>query len=394
MKYFLWWLLKENVFVNYLYRNIFNRYFTPKPHNDSSSLQSDIIDKEWVLNNNFKKPIWAIKGYTSGTTNQPLTVYRSLSSILLEEYLVKSYFKLMGAPLRPRIAIIRGDSICLSTQTEAPFWVKKPFTGRLVMSSFHISERTALAYFSALEEYKPHIILAYPSSIVLLSKLAKKLNWSPNWDLKGVLTSSEQFSSDNQKISRSVFGHIYDHYGQAERVAALQQCNAGHYHVREDYSNVEFIQDEHGIKIVGSNLHNRAMPLKRYDTNDYVEGLCIDTPCQCGDSSPYVTKILGRDDDYVLLPDGRHIGRLDVAFKGITGLIECQIEQASLQLIIIRYVPESGSDRVMTQEAIEANLRQLLGDDLTFTFKVVERVPRTKAGKFRSVIRNKDIVCI
>ncbi|MBL4830555.1 MAG: phenylacetate--CoA ligase family protein [Aliivibrio sp.] len=394
MKDFLWWLLKENIFVNYIYRNILSRYFTPQSPNDNTSLQCNIIDKEWILKNSLKKPLFAVKGYTSGTTNQPLTVYRSFMSIILEEYLIKSYLKLMGAPLRPRIAIIRGDSICLSSQTQAPYWIKTAFTKRLVMSSFHISEHTAKSYFSALEEYQPHIIMAYPSSIVLLAKLAKKMDWKPNWELHGVLTSSEQFTDNNQEIARSIFGHIYDHYGQAERVAAFQQCNLGHYHVREDYSHVEFIQDDHGIKIVGSNIHNGAMPLKRYDTKDYVDGLCIDTVCDCGNTSTYVTKILGRDDDYILLPDGRHIGRLDVAFKGIHGLIESQIEQSALDTIIIRYVPEKDVDLLITEAAIETNLRVLLGIEQEFIFEIVARVPRTKAGKFRSVIRSKDIVCI
>ena len=38
--------------------------------------------------------------------------------------------------------------------------------------------------------------------------------------------------------------------------------------------------------------------------------------------SPFVKRILGRDDDYIVLRDGHQIGRLDVVFKGIEDLVE------------------------------------------------------------------------
>ena len=79
-----------------------------------------------------------------------------------------------------------------------------------------------------------------------------------------------------------MFGNVFDHYGQAEWVAVLQQCKRGIYHVREDYSLVEFIPDEYGIKIIETNYHNTAMPLKRYDMHDYVEGINQGGLCFCG----------------------------------------------------------------------------------------------------------------
>ena len=389
LKDFLWWLLKENLVINYIYVNILPKMFTVP--NKPIVLTCPIQDKDSLLNKKRKSSyLFSIKGFTSGTTNKPMTVYRSFKSVLLEEYIIKSYLKTIGLPLKPKIAVFRGDNVEASNNV---YWKKMPFTNRLILSSYHLSESTASSYLKKLEEYRPNIIMAYPSSITLLAKYAKKLNWQPNWELKGVFTSSETFSLDNQEIVRSVFGDVFDHYGQAERVAALQQCIKGNYHVREDYSFVEFFTDEHGTKIIGTNFHNKAMPLERYDTHDYVEGLNQEGFCLCGNTTPFVKRILGRDDDYLVLADGRQVGRLDVVFKGIEGLVECQLEQTLISNLVVRYVPELTSDINKLEHSIEENLRKRLGNGININFERVLEVPRTKAGKFRSVIRSKEINC-
>lgn len=390
IKDFFWWLLKENFVANTIYRHHLSNIFRvshPSSHNHKNI---PIINKDDLLSKSEaerKNSIFFIKGYTSGTTNSPMTVYRSFKSIILEEYIIKSHLKLQNVPTRPKIAVLRGDMICNSDRKIAPFWRLMPFSNRLVMSSFHLSAYTFEAYLDALEKYKPHVIMAYPSTITQLAKMAERIDWKPNWQLRCVFTSSEMFSQDNQRLVRDVFGNVFDHYGQAERVAILQQCEFANYHVRNDYSIVEFVKDEFGIKIVGSNLHNKAMPLLRYDTKDYVEGLTTDGSCSCGNDSHFVTRILGRDDDYVVLKDGRRISRFSVVFKGIKGLIECQVEQRISDELIIRYVPQLNTNLVKLETAMKDSLRLHLGSVVNLKFESTQEIPRTATGKFRSVIR-------
>ena len=388
-KDFLWLILKDNRVLNWVYLHCLNTLFgSPKKFNVKNM---DILTKACLLERHYDKPVFSVKGYTSGTTNQPMTVYRSFKSILLEEYMVKTFLKRSGVPLNPKIAVLRGDMIKASTDNQPPFWKKMPFTGRVFFSSFHLSAANVPAYLAQLEIERPHIIMAYPSSITFLAKQAKLIGWQPNWPFYGVFTSSESFSAQNQQACRDVFGKVFDHYGQAERVAALQQCEVGHYHVREDYSFVEFVEDEFGTKIIGTNYHNSAMKLVRYDTGDYVEGVHLSGDCSCGNTSPYVERIIGRDDDYVVLPDGRHVGRLDVAFKGIEGLLECQLVQPEPALLEVHYVPLSAGHTVELEKDLSQALRERLGEDIALKFMQTNAIPRTKAGKFRSVIRlNKE----
>lgn len=385
IKDFFWWLLKDNWLVNLAYLKLGNKLLSPlKIPKDLKNLP--LTTKEDYLNATPQcRPF--ITGYSSGTTNQPLRVFRSLTSFLLEEYVLKSALHRSDIPLVPRIAVLRGDHVS-DADNQSDFFVKLPFTRRLLLSSYHLGPKTAVQYFRKLEQHKPDVIKAYPSSIFLLAQLAEKLNWKPNWPIGCVFTSSETFSKDKQQLVRKIFGPVCDHYGQAERVAALQTCPEQNYHVREDYALVEFIQDEYGIKIVGTNHYNKAMPMFRYDTGDYVEGLHQSVCCPCGDPSVYVEEILGRDDDYVLLPDGRQIGRLDVAFKDIKGLIECQLEQSTLEHLIIRYVPYPDVNQEHLIQSLTDSLRERLGHSIEFEFVALDQLPRTERGKFKSVVRD------
>jgi len=388
---FLWWLIRENRLVNWSYQHLASRLFPIQPIPASLSelpltTKSDYLEA--------KSAIWlSVEGFSSGTTNKPFKVHRSLKSILLEEYTIKSAFARYKVPLRPKIAVIRGDQPVRATETDGPFWMTLPFTGRLMMSSYHIGPKTSKQYFDKLSEFKPDAILAYPSSIALLAKLAKQQNWKADWPLRCILTSSETFKPDKQALVSEIFGNVIcDHYGLAERVAVLQSCPQGHYHVREDYGWVEFVNDEHGLKIVGTNIHNKAMPMPRYDTVDYVQGLNTQGNCPCGNPSPYVEQILGRDDDYVILPDGRQIGRMNLAFVGINGLVEAQIEQLEYDHIVVRFVAFPDVDMETLKSDITYNVRGRVGTEPALELVPMAALPRTSRGKFQSVVRSKKLV--
>lgn len=389
IKDFLWLLIKDNIVINFVYIKIFPVFFIKKTLS-RNSIKKKLTTKEELKQRSKPKGLY-LKGFTSGTTNSPLTVYRSFSSILLEEYVFKTYTYKNGVPLSPSIAVIRGDMVKDVNDLSSPYWVVKPFTRRLVMSSFHLSPESIPFYLDKLQEFKPDMIMAYPSSITLIAREAVNIGWSPDWEFKGVFTSSETFSPEDKELVKKVFGHIFDHYGQAERVAVMQTCSSGYYHVREDYSKVDFENDENGLKIVGTNYYNSAMPIDRYDTGDYVKGYESSKLCKCGDKSPYVTQIIGRDDDYLLLSDGRKVGRLDVAFKDIKGLFACQIEQASYQKILVKFVCEEGVNTEVVSKDILLNLQVRLGSTITIECQSVLSIPRTKAGKFKSVIRAKEL---
>ena len=128
------------------------------------------------------------------------------------------------------------------------------------------------------------------------------------------------------------------------------------------YGKSEFVPTENGLEVVATSFYNYTMPLLRYATGDYIDGEINDTgDCKCGSSWPYALGIKGRSDDYVILKDGRQIGRLDVVFKEIDNLIECQLEQTLLTELVVRYVPMMNANIQKVERAINKGLKERLG---------------------------------
>jgi phenylacetate-CoA ligase len=152
-----------------------------------------------------------------------------------------------------------------------------------------------------------------------------------------------------------------------------------------DYSVIEFLPTEYSdlFKIVGTTLHNAAMPLIRYDTNDLAR--ISHRSCSCGRAFPVIDSIEGRLEDYIATPAGKFIGGMGIAFGGVANIIEGQIIQEKLDLIRVLIVPtEKFNDK--DRNVLLKNMRERLGDDIEIIIQQVESIPRTKAGKINLTV--------
>ncbi|HLE56975.1 MAG TPA: hypothetical protein VJB15_07830, partial [Rhodothermia bacterium] len=178
---------------------------------------------------------------------------------------------------------------------------------------------------------------------------------------------------------------------QNERAVLISTCERGTYHVHEEYSFPEFVDAANqgsgngGTKaIVATTLHNFAMPLIRYQTND-LASLHDDVPCGCGRTYKTVSKIIGRIEDIVLTPDGRYVGRLDAAFKYSPGIRLSQVVQETVDEITVRLV-KADSFRERDVDTIEKELRNRVGDDIRIRFEFVDSILPGKNGKLKFVV--------
>jgi phenylacetate-CoA ligase len=211
---------------------------------------------------------------------------------------------------------------------------------------------------------------------------------------RAIITSAETLYPEQRDLIESVFGApIYDQYGAAEMCMFVGQCKSGRYHARPDYGVMEIWKDgrpaapgETG-EVLCTGFVNDAMPLIRYNIGD-AASWSRDQQCDCGSSAPIVDQIVGRQDDAIVCPDGRRIGRLSPVLKGFP-VREAQYVQRERGAVIVRIVKEQGySDR--DTDAIRVELRKRLGNDMEFAFEFVNSIPRGKGGKFRAVINELD----
>lgn len=330
-----------------------------------------------------------VSGGTGGSTGAPLIVKHNLRSIIREQAFLARQLEWAGYQEGERRAWWRGGLIVPAAQTEPPFWRENRTENMLVLSSYHLSEATVEHYRSALERFDPSVIQAYPSSISFLARYLEATGQCYRGkSLRGVITSSEMMPDEQRAAVSKVLGcPVFDWYGGYERVAAIGTCEKGTRHLLTDYSFTETLpSDQRLSELVGTSFLERAMPLIRYRTGDQVELAGEDARCSCGRAFPVVTQILGRCDDYLVTPDGRHIGRLDHVFHNVRGMAEAQIRQFKPDEIEIAVVPIDGFDDSMSR-LIKANAAERLGPEMIVKIVTVPGIPRTGSGKVRGVVR-------
>jgi len=257
-----------------------------------------------------------------------------------------------------------------------------------MLSSYHLSPGNGAAYIEALERFDPVLLQAYPSSISYLARWLEehdRVYRGPS--LRGIVTSSETLSPADRQVITERFGcRVFDWYGAFERVAAIGTCEHGNYHVLEDYGCVEFEPNGDGTaNLIGTGFGNRSMPLIRYRADDVVVPADPGYRCPCGRSFRVVERVLGRVDDVIRTPDGRHVVMLDWIFAGLFGLMEAQVVQEKLDEVRIRIVA-GGEFGFADEQALLARALERLGPRVRIRIERVAQIERTRNGKFRQII--------
>lgn len=333
-------------------------------------------------------PWLRFKGSTSGTTGRALRGWRDRASIAFEQAFVDRQAAWAGYRRGERRAWLRGDPVVPAAQAGGPLWRMNRADNMLMLSSYHLTRENGAAYLTALQAFDPVMIQAYPSSISYLARWLEEHDLFYSGEaLRGIVTSSETLGVDDRRIISERFGcRVFDWYGAFERVAAIGTCEHGNYHVMEDYGRVEFEHNDDGTaNLIGTGFGNRSMPLFRYRADDVVVPADPAYRCPCGRSFRVVERVLGRVDDVIRTPDGRHVVMLDWIFSGLSGLMEAQVVQERLDEVRIRIVagPEFGKREVL---ALDGRARDRLGERVNIRIERVAHIERTRNGKFRQIV--------
>ena len=138
-------------------------------------------------------------------------------------------------------------------------------------------------------------------------------------------------------------------------------------------------------RVVITDLQNFASPLIRYDIGDYAE---VGAPCGCGRGLPTLSRVLGRERNRVIKPDGtRNWPRVHFArHDAVAPVRQHQLIQHSLEEVEFRVV----TDQALTPVQ-EAGLKAIVQDALGHPFNIRlaqhrTRLPRAPNGRFEEFI--------
>src|SRR5262249_52985021 len=107
--------------------------------------------------------------------------------------------------------------------------------------------------------------------------------------------------------------------------------------------------------------------------------------CACGRKLPMLESVEGRNDDTIITPNGRHVGRLDPVFKSNFPILEAQVIQDAPDHLLVQIVPAPGCNSD-TESALIAALAER-ADGMRIDVRRVNCIGRGPNGKFKSVLR-------
>jgi phenylacetate-CoA ligase len=323
---------------------------------------------------------------TSGTTGSGLVVATTIEAVQEQWATWWRCWRWHGIERGTWNGLLGSPSAVPPLQQEPPFWRYNRPGHEIIFSSLHTSSRNIPAYVAELRRKKPPWLSALSSQLVLIAWYLIETKTDLNYEVKWVTTSSENLLSKQADMIEKAFGvRPKQHYGMAEAIANFSECDRGKLHVDEEMGAVEFIPiSGSSYRVVGTNMSNPAMPLIRYECNDQVT---IDPgeSCSCGRPGRVVTRIDGRQEDYVILKNGMHLGRLDRIFFGFPNIIEAQIRQERIGEIQI--LVHAGNSYTKEDEALfRENIAKTIHDGSKIIIDYVDEIERTARGKLRLVV--------
>ncbi len=327
-------------------------------------------------------------GNTSGTTGKPVTTFKDkgcYQRVWAYQERQRRIWGLGGERARVSIGV---RPIVPMDERKPPFWRHDWSEDDWLFSNFHISEETLDSYVDKIVEINPEEFNAYPSGIYLIAAHALRRG-ETRIRPKTVITCAETLYAEQRRVMEQAFGcKIADQYGAAEVVFWAAQCPHGTYHIAPEFGLMESV-DEHGEAIygepgdaIGTGFVNRAQLLIRYRLGDSVVLPHEPQVCACGWQTPTMDQVVGRIDDTLYAPDGRALGRLDIVLKKIDGVLEAQLVQDARDHLTINLVAETSPQRV-AEDLIRERIHSYFGAEMRMTFVWMDRIPRTKSGKFR-----------
>lgn len=355
-----------------------------------------VIDKATLLaqrgalypNQGRKRP-WQAAGQTSGTTGTPLTIFRSMQSVLMENAFIQRHWSWSGYTPQMTRATLRGDMVAGINQNTPPFWFWNRYNRQLLLSSRHLTEAHADAIIDRLEQAAPAMLQAYPSTAYTLAGFLQRRG--RRLSIPYVFTASEPlYPHQRALIVEQLGATIMDMYGMAERVAFATECEHGNLHVNSDYSHVEIV-DEHGVPtdgegfVVGTTYHNLAMPLLRYRLSD--RSRWKPGRCACGRPFPMIEPVTGKFEDSITGSGGAVISPsvLTFAFKGVDNILKSQVAQIGAAHWEVRLLPGAAFADADKFKLIE-NIRTMVDAGVKVDVVLKDALPNTAAGKFRWVV--------
>jgi phenylacetate-CoA ligase len=323
---------------------------------------------------------------TSGSTGIPLVIYRDEHARAIQIAKWLRVLFLNGYSVFDKVLSITGPT--------------RLSEGRSVLQKFGLLRRMPLDYrlppeamTDALLAYKPDVLYGGRSFLEMMCLEMERRNTRPA-PVKLLVATNEMVRQASRDLFRRYFGvELTESYGSVEMgVLAFEAPERQGLRLCEDLTYYEFLDDQGnpvppgGIgRVVVTDLTGTLMPFIRYDQGDRAEHQ--EVPDSRGLPRRVIRRILGRDDDYVVLPDGRRT-TFDAIYEIVDeyhGIHQFRIIQRSRTLFHVQVVAERTYLSSVGPE-LTRRLQSVLFPEARYEVIAVDRIEADPNGKTRIFI--------
>jgi len=331
-----------------------------------------------------------IHSHTSGTSGKSLQFFTTEEAIQFQWAVWWRHKKRFGVDIDDRYASFTGKGAVPITQKKPPFWRENRAFNQTVFTMHHITSSKVHSIIEKLNSEKYVYYTGYPSIIASLAAFVEDSGLSIERGPRIIFTGAETLYEDQRVLIERVFQcPVTDQYGFSEGAGNASKCEEGFFH--EDFEfgileceNGEEINDGSTRgNIVATGFSNFGMPFIRYQTGD--TAIWKASECKCGRKTKTLVKIEGRDEDFVITPEGSRIMRFDYIFKDSHNIKEAQVVQSKLGSVTIRIVRRKGYSK-SDEKMIKDEMALRISPSLEVEFEYVNDIERTSTGKFRAVV--------
>ncbi|MCD8186102.1 MAG: phenylacetate--CoA ligase family protein [Rikenellaceae bacterium] len=327
--------------------------------------------------------------HTSGSTGKSLQFLFSQDAIQYRWALWFRHRNRFGISPEDPYATFTGQTAIPLKQKKPPYWRKNYPMKQTVFTMHHINTETTPHIVKRLNKGGFAYYSGYPSIIYNLAGIIEDLELQITTSPQVIFTGAESLLAyQREKISR-VFGcPVTDQYGFSEGCGNASRCEHDLFHEDFEYGILEChnpVRNDDGSitgEILATGFTNLAMSFIRYQVGD--TATWIDKECSCGRKTRTIKEINGRNEDFVITPEGNKILRFDYLFKDTEFIEEAQVVQKELGSIIIRIVKRPGYSSADEQFLIK-EVHEKISSRLKVLFEYPSEIERERTGKFRAV---------
>jgi phenylacetate-CoA ligase len=240
--------------------------------------------------------------------------------------------------------------------------------------------------------FRPDILLLYPSNLDGLIRHIEQ--GGTRFDISFIRTIGETLPEPLRAEAEALWGcRLFDCYSSEEVGYIALECPAGGgYHLMSEMLIVEVVREDGQAcapgeigRVLVTDLRNFATPLIRYELGDHAE---MGGPCACGRGLPTIRRVVGRERNLILMPDGtRHwplTGRSQ--YRSVAPVAQYQMIQHEPERIEVRLVVDTPLSAGQ-EAALKAMMVKALGHPFALDFHYFEEtLPLRANGKLEEFV--------